>query len=68
VSRSALDAVVSNSPELEAELEVLRSGRSTDLIEDEGGALWTRVHVALDSLVSHVPSLVARNSPDNVGE
>jgi hypothetical protein len=36
---STLVAVVSHFPELMAELEVLRSGRNADLIEDEANAL-----------------------------
>jgi hypothetical protein len=53
-------AVVSHFLELEAELEVLGSGRSTDLTEDETDALWTLVHAASDSLVLHV----SHNPPD----
>jgi hypothetical protein len=55
-SRSALVSIESHLPELKTELKVLRSGCSTDLTEDEPDALWIRVHVASDSLVSHVPS------------
>jgi hypothetical protein len=49
-------------------LEVLGSGRSTDLTEDKADALWIQVHVASDSLASHVPSSVACNPPGNTGE
>jgi hypothetical protein len=66
-SHSTLVAVVLHFPELETELEVLGSGCSVDLIEDEVDALWTRVRTASDSLGSHVPSFVARNPPDGVG-
>jgi hypothetical protein len=59
-SHSAVGAVMSHFLELEAELEVLGSGRSTDLTEDETDALWTLVHAASDSLVLHV----AHNPPD----
>jgi hypothetical protein len=62
-----LVAIVSHFPELKTELEVLRSRRNTDLTEDEADALWIRVRWASDSLVSHVPSSVARNPPDDVG-
>jgi hypothetical protein len=63
-----LVAAVSHFPELRAELEVLRSRHSVDLTEDEVDALWIQVHAASDSLVLHVPSLVAHNPPDAVGE
>jgi hypothetical protein len=63
-----LVAAVSHFPKLKTELEVLGSGRSADLIEDEADALWIQVHTASDSLVSHVPSLVARNPPNSTGE
>jgi hypothetical protein len=67
-SRSVLVAAMSHFPELKTELEVLRSGCSSDLTEDKSDALWIRVHVASDSLASHVPSLGARNPPNDVGE
>jgi hypothetical protein len=67
-SRSMLVAAVSHFPKLKTELEVLGSGRSADLIEDEADALWIQVHMASDSLVLHVPSSVARNPPDSTGE
>jgi hypothetical protein len=54
--------------ELKIELEVLRSGHGADLTEDEVDAPWIWVRVALDSLVSRVPSSVARNPPDGAGE
>jgi hypothetical protein len=59
---------VSHFLELESELELLGSRRNVDLIGDEADAIWTRVGVAPDSLVSYVPSLVARSSPGGVGE
>jgi hypothetical protein len=68
VSRSALVPTVSHFLELKTELEVLRSGRNADLIEDEANALWTQVHVTSDSLASYVPSSIAHNPPDGVGE
>jgi hypothetical protein len=67
-SRSALVAAMSNFLELKSELELLRSGRNTDLTEDEADALWTWVHMASNSLVSYVPSSVARGPPDDMGE
>jgi hypothetical protein len=67
-SRSALVAVVLHFLELDADLEVLGSGRSVGLTDNEVDALWSRVCAASDSLASHVPSLVARNPPDSVGE
>jgi hypothetical protein len=42
---SALVAAMSHFPELKIELEVLGFGCSTNLTEDEAGALWIRVHV-----------------------
>jgi hypothetical protein len=53
---------------LKPELELLESERNVDLTEDEADALWTWVRMALDSLVSYVPSwlpvalLIARGS------
>jgi hypothetical protein len=67
-SHSALVAVVSHIPELDADLDVLVSKRNAGLIEDEVDALWSWVRAAADSLASHVPPLVARNPPDNAGE
>jgi hypothetical protein len=67
-SHSALVVAVSHFPDLDADLEVLGSGHSAGLIEDEVDALWSWVCMAADSLVSHVPSLVAHNPPDGAGE
>jgi hypothetical protein len=66
-SRSTLVFTVLHFLELKTVLEVLRSRRSTDPIEDEVDAIWIRVRTASDSLVSHVPSSVAHNPPDGVG-
>jgi hypothetical protein len=66
--RSTLVAAVSLFPKLDAELEVLWSGCSAGLMEDKVDALWTRVRTASDSLVLHIPSSVARNPHDGVGE
>jgi hypothetical protein len=67
-SYSALVAIVSHFPKLKTELEVLGLGCSADLTVDKADALWIRVRTALDSLASHVPSSIARNSPDDAGE
>jgi hypothetical protein len=67
-SRSALVATVSHFLELKTELELLGSGRSVDLTEDEADTLRIQVRAASDSLASHVRSLVARNPPNVVGE
>jgi hypothetical protein len=66
-SYSALVAAVSHFPELKSKLEVLGSGHNMDLTEDEANALWMRVRMALDSLVSYVPSSVACSPPDSAG-
>jgi hypothetical protein len=67
-SHFTLVAAVLHFPELRPELELLGSGRSADLTEDEADALWTWVHMASNSLTSHVPSLVARDPLDGEGE
>jgi hypothetical protein len=67
-TRSSLVASLSHFPELNFELELLRSGRNVDLTEDQTDSLWTQVHVALDSLASHIPSSVTRSPPDSAGE
>jgi hypothetical protein len=59
---------MSHFAELKTELEVLGSGHRTDSIEDKVDALWIQVRMASYSLASHVPSSVARNPPDGVGE
>jgi hypothetical protein len=59
---------MSHFPELNPKLELLGSVHKMDLIEDEAGALWTRVRMASDSLTSYVPSSIAHSSPDDVGE
>jgi hypothetical protein len=65
-SRSTLVAAVLHFLKLKTELEVLGSGHSADLIEDEAVALWVWVHVTLDLLASHVPSPVACKPPDGM--
>jgi hypothetical protein len=66
-SHFVLVAAVSHFPKLDTNLEVLGSGCSAGLVEGKVDALWSRVCAALDSLVSHVPSSVARNPPDSIG-
>jgi hypothetical protein len=63
-SRSTLVAAVLHFSKLKTKLEVLGSGRSVDLIEDEAVALWVWVRTTLDLLASHVPSPVACKPPD----
>jgi hypothetical protein len=50
-SRSALVAIVLHFPKLYVDLEELGSGCNAGLAEDEVYALWSWVHVAIDSLV-----------------
>jgi hypothetical protein len=67
-SHSVLVAAVMHFSELDTDLEVLRSGSNMGLTESMVDALWSRVHVAANSLASHVPYSVARNPPDSAGE
>jgi hypothetical protein len=67
-TRSALVVVLSYFLELKTELELLGSGHNADLTEDQADALWPLVSVASDSLASLVPSSIAHDSPDGVGE
>jgi hypothetical protein len=67
-TQSTLVIAMSHFPELKSELEVLRSRRNADLTGDQADALWTRVHVALDSLALHVPPTPARSPPDGAEE
>jgi hypothetical protein len=48
--RSTLVTVLSHFPELEAKLELVGSGRGTDLNDDQSDALWPLVSVTSDSL------------------
>jgi uncharacterized protein YxjI len=66
--RFALVADVSHFVELKSKLELLGSGRKVNLTQDEADALWTRLHVALDTPASYVPSSVAYGPPDGTGE
>jgi hypothetical protein len=62
-TQSALVAALSYFPGQ----ELLRSRHNMDLTEDQEDALWAWVHVASDSLASHVPPSVARSPPDGTG-
>jgi prophage DNA circulation protein len=61
-ARSALVTVLSHFPELETEVELLGSGRGTDLSDDQSDALLLQVSVASDSLASLVSSSMADDS------
>jgi hypothetical protein len=61
-------ATMSHFLKLDIGLEVLGSRHNAGLIEGEVDALWFWVRVVTDSLVSHVPSLVAYNPSNSVGE
>jgi hypothetical protein len=65
-TRSALVTILPHFPDLEPELELLGFGHEADLSDDCLGALWPLASVASDSLVSLVPSLLARDPPDDV--
>jgi hypothetical protein len=65
-TRSALVTILSHFPDLEPELELHGFGHDADLSDDCLGALWPLASVASDSLVSLVPSLLARDPPDDV--
>jgi hypothetical protein len=60
-----LVVVLSHFSELKSELELLRSERNADLIEDRANALWTQVRTASDFLASHVPPSGARSPPSS---
>jgi hypothetical protein len=67
-TQSALFAALLHFPELKTELELHGSGWNADLTEDQMDALWPLVSTALDSRALLVPSLVARDPPDDAGE
>jgi hypothetical protein len=67
-SHSVMVATVLHFAALRSELELLGSGRTTDLTEDQADALWTRVHTASDLMESYVPSSIAHFPPDGMGE
>jgi hypothetical protein len=62
-----LVTALSHFPELKSKLELLGSRSNADLTDDQVDALWSMVSVALDSLVSLVPSLIAHDPPDDAG-
>jgi hypothetical protein len=61
-------STMSHFLELDADMEVLESGHSVGLTDDEVDALWSCVHPVVDSLASRVPSSVARNHSYGMGE
>jgi hypothetical protein len=67
-TRSALLAALSHFLELKSELELPGSGRNVDLIDDQVNAPWPLVSAASYSLASLVPSSIAHDPPDDVGE
>jgi hypothetical protein len=67
-SGSVLVTAVSHFGELDADLEVLESECNAGLMEGEVDTLWSQVHVAVKSLASHIPSLVACNPLDSTRE
>jgi hypothetical protein len=52
---------------MKSELVLIGSGRKADLTDNQVDALWPLVITALDSLVSLIPFLFARDPPDDVG-
>jgi hypothetical protein len=67
-TQTTLVAALSHFLELEAEVELLRSGCNVDLTDDQADVLWTWVHATSDSLVSYVPPLVTHSPPDSAWE
>jgi hypothetical protein len=67
-TRSALVFALSHILELDAELELLGSGRNTTLMEDQVDALWIMARSALNLLASHILPSVAHSTPDGTGE
>jgi hypothetical protein len=65
VTQSTLVAVLSHFPKLEPELELLGLGQDADTTNNEADIFWYLVSMASDSLASLVPSLLARDPPDN---
>jgi hypothetical protein len=61
-------ATMSHFSELKTELELLGSEQNVDLDEGQADALCPLVRVASDSLALLVPSSMARDPPDDVGE
>jgi hypothetical protein len=67
-TRSALVTALLHFPELEAELELLRSGCNMALREDQVNALWALAFPASDFLASHIIPSFAHGPPDGAGE
>jgi hypothetical protein len=67
-TQSVLSAAFLHFPELESELELLGSGRNTDLTKDQVDALWTQTRQASESLASFSPPSGTRGSPNGTGE
>jgi hypothetical protein len=63
----ALVVALSHFPELEAEIELLRSGHNAALTEDQVDALWILACLASDLLASHALPSVAHGIPDGAG-
>jgi hypothetical protein len=63
-----LVVALSHFPELETELELLRSGHNVDLTEDHVDALWIQACPTLNSLSSHILPSIAHNPLDGAGE
>jgi hypothetical protein len=61
-------ATMSHFSELKTKLELLGSGQNVDLAKGQADALWPLVSVASDSFALLVPSSMARDPPDDVGE
>jgi hypothetical protein len=63
-----LATAVTHFPELGADVELLRSERNMDLMEDQVDALWTQTRQSSESLVAFIPPSVAHGSPNDMGE
>lgn len=64
-TRSALVVALSHFPELEAELELLGSGRNAEVPDAELERLWGVTGPAADALAANVSGSTARSSPDD---
>jgi hypothetical protein len=67
-TQSFLVAALSYFLELEAKLELLRSGRNAAQTEDQVDALWILARLTSDLLVSYMHPSVAHGPPDGTGE
>jgi hypothetical protein len=63
-TQSALVAALPHFSKVEAELELLESGRNTILVD----AQWILAHPASDSLALYVLPSITRHHPDGTGE